>query len=130
MGNIVLSIRQKGKFVSLQGVSEKKIEEAEEKLKVKFSNDFKEYVSEFGAVSYVGHELTGICNEPALDVVQVTINEREFFEDISADWYVIEQTHIDGIVIWQTSEGGVYKVAPNTKPIKICNSLIEYICGI
>lgn len=130
MGDVVLCIRQKGKFVSLQGVSEERIEKVEKKLKVKFAIDYKEYVSEFGAISYIGHELTGVCDDPALDVVQVTIDEREFFEDISADWYVIEQTHIDGIVIWQSSEGGVYKVAPNTKPIKICNSLIEYIRGI
>ena len=43
------------------------------------------------------------------------------------DWYVVEQTNIDGIIIWQASNGTVYQTAPNAKPKKLCESLAEYI---
>lgn len=127
MNDIVLYFRQKGTFVSLQGASEQEIEDAEKKLNVKFTIEYKKYVSEFGAVSYYGHELTGVCKAPEVDVVNITLDERQFLKEISSNWYVIEQMHIDGIVVWQSEDGTIYRTTPNTKPVKLCDSLMEYI---
>ena len=38
-----------------------------------------------------------------------------------------KEDDIQCIVIWQSSDGPVYQVAPRSKPQKIANSLAEYI---
>lgn len=127
MDNIISCIRQKEAFVSLQGAERQEIEDAERKLNVEFTMEYREYVSEFGAVSYYGHELTGVCKAPEADVVNITFDERKFLKGIPSNWYVIEQMHIDGIVVWQSEDGTIYRTAPNTEPVKLCDSLMEYI---
>lgn len=37
---------------------------------------------------------------------------------IEASWYVIEEAHIDGIVIWQNELGHVYQTSPFGLPKK------------
>lgn len=73
-----------------------------------------------------GHELTGICKAARLNVVDVTQDERQY-NSVPVDWYVIEQTNIDGIVIWQTASGTIYETCPGSEADKICDSLEEYI---
>jgi hypothetical protein len=41
--------------------------------------------------------------------------------------YVVEQANIDGIVIWQSETGEVFQTMPNALPIKISDSLLEYL---
>lgn len=125
--NIVDCLKEKEAFISLQGADEQAIENSEQALGVKFAKEYKNYVKAFGAASYYGHELTGVCNAPAIDVVAVTTQERDFSGDIPADWYVIEQAHIDGIVFWQDKKGFIHKTGPGKKPVKVCDSLLEYI---
>lgn len=105
----------------------KKIQMAEDKLGLRFADDYKEYVAHYGTVSCSGHELTGISCDIYLDVVYVT--EKQWNNNLSVEHflYVIEETHIDGIVIWQSTEGAIYQTSPNAEPTKICNSLAEYI---
>ena len=91
-----------------------------------FAADYREYVSAFGAASYCEHELTGICKSARLNVVDVTQDERQY-NSVPADWYVIEEANIDGIVIWQATDGTVYRTRPGCKADKICDSLKEYI---
>ena len=49
---------------------------------------------------------------------------------LNENLYVIELLNIDGIVIWQSSDGEVYQTYPNSNPEKIANSLSEYIQSI
>lgn len=127
MMNIISALRGQVGFASLNGVDFQRIQAAEEILGLRFSQEYREYVQEFGAVSFQGHELTGICNIPYLNVVDVTITEKKLMQIIEPGWYVIEEAHIDGIVIWQDMSGQVYQTSPYGSPIKIANSLIEYI---
>lgn len=124
--DIVSIIRSKEAFVSLKGASPEDIAKSEEKLNIKFTKEYVEYVSVLGAASYYEHELTGVCDSKALSVVEVTNTEKQFF-DIPEDWYVIEKTHIDGIVYWQSEKGAIYMTAPNRKAEKVCESLSEYV---
>lgn len=110
------------------GVPDKKIQMAEEELGLKFTDEYKKYVSSFGAVTYEGHELTGICDFKQLNVVDVTLEERRYFPGVPADYYVVEDTHIDGIIIWQSKDGSVY-VNTHGCLKKIAGSLSEYIQG-
>ncbi len=125
--NIISILKEQAGFVSLKGVGVQDIQEAEKTLGLKFSQEYGEYVREFGVASFRGHELTGICNIPYLNVVDVTMADRELMQNIEASWYVIEEAHIDGIVIWQNEVGHVHQTSPSGLPIKIADSLLEYI---
>ena len=107
-------------------VSETKLRECEKKLKLSFSKEYREYLLKYGCVTFYGHELTGICEEECLNVVDVTISARKF-TDVPGDWYVIEEANIDGILIWQATDGTVYLTAPGEAPKIIASSLAVYI---
>ena len=126
MNTILDVLRNKECFVSLKGATSDAIALAEQTLKVKFTAEYIAYISEFGAASYYGHELTGVCKSKSLDVVRITVSERDFTE-VPADWYVVEQTHVDGIVIWQAGDGKIFQTSLKKKPRKLCDSLTEYI---
>ncbi len=126
MKDILNLIKNKSKFYSIGNISEENIKEAELILNIRFASDYRMMIKEYGAVTFSGHELTGICNSKRLNVVDVTKEERKY-NKVPEDWYVIEQANIDDIVIWQDTNGVVYQTMPNKKPIKLCNSLLEYI---
>ena len=126
MSELIEVMRSKPDFYAETGVSAIQIEQAEKTLGIKFSLDFKECLREFGAVSVGGHELTGFSADKYLDVVEVAQKNRKR-NNVGTNFYVIEEAHIDGIVIWQDADGAVYETAPNSMPKKIANSLIEYI---
>ena len=125
--NIISVLKEQIEFVSLDGVDFQNIQDAEQTLGLRFSQEYREYVKEFGAASFQGHELTGICGIPYLNVVDVTIMGKKLMPRIEPSWYVIEEAHIDGIIIWQNELGHVYQTSPSGVPIKIANSLLEYI---
>lgn len=127
MKDIIDIINEKEVISAPKGVTYKEINNAESELSLSFSEEYKRYVSIKGFIIYDGHELTGICDSKRLNVVDVTKTEKAITPTIPNDWYVVEQLNIDGIVIWQSTAGEVYQTAPNKEPIKICNSLAEYI---
>ena len=127
MSDIITKLRAKPFFYSLGCVSEVQIVTAEQQLGLKFSGEYREYIAEFGIVSFEGHEFTGICSSPRLNVVDVTLTERNRNPTVQEDWYVVEQANIDSIVIWQSSTGEVYQTMPGVAPVKLCSSLVEYI---
>lgn len=126
MADIVKLLQQQPDFYAMKGVAEEDIARAEQMLGLRFSSEYRDYIAAFGAASFANHELTGVCKSKRLSVVDVTIKERNS-TIVPADWYVLEQTNIDSIVIWQDSNGTVYQTAPNAKAKKICESLAEYI---
>ena len=127
MDSIVDVITQQDNLFHLEGVSEQDILHAERELGLHFSKDYKEYLAKYGVVSFENHELTGICSFPRLDVVCVTKEERQFNTLVPVDYYVIEQASIDGIVVWQASDGKVYQTFPESKPVQIAESLSGFI---
>ncbi len=114
-------------FHSLSGASQEDIRFAEKALGLKFADEFRRYASRFAVASFYGHELTGVCNFPRLSVVDVTLSERAANPAVPMDWYVVEQAHIDGIVVWQSSAGEIYQTMPGAAPIKLCESLCAYL---
>ena len=107
--------------------SEKEIQEAEHILETSFSKEYYEYLKKYGFAIIPKHELTGISAFPRIDVVNITIAERNLNPKVSREFYVIEQAHIDGIVIWQNRDGIIYKSIPGSAPQKIAVSLKEYL---
>ena len=108
-------------------VAEAQIQEAQKELETTFSDEFIEINRLYGAISFYGHQLTGISPYSGNNVVIVTIEERKNNPNLGNHYYVIEQAHIDGIVLWMKGDGAVYQTYPFSKPVKISNSIIEYI---
>ena len=128
MKDIIEIIVSKGEVIHGKEVGEGDIIKAESKLVVNFSDDYRQYIKKFGCMAINGREFTGISKLVNYDVVSITISQRKYNPDVPDNWYVIEQLHIDGIVIWQASTGEIYQTSPNAKPKKICESFVEYVC--
>ncbi len=120
------AMRCRPDFYGEKGASMAQIEDAEKALGLSFAPDFRECLHEFGAISLGGHELTGFSADKNLDVVEVT---RRYWgkRDSEKNLYVIEEAHIDGILVWQDTGGAIYETGPNAKARKIASSLVEYL---
>ena len=125
--SIVDTIQSIDGLKSLKPASSEDITSAENELGLKFASDYKEYLSKFGAVIGDGIELTGIAKSAHRDVVKVTKECWDLNEKVPHNMYVIEDSGIDGIVIWQDNTGKVYQSEPSSKPKKIASSLSDYI---
>ncbi len=101
--------------------------ESEKELGLHFADDYKEYLRTFGAILADGVELTGIAKSKCRDVVAVTVQERTLNPDVPREYYVVENVGLDGIVIWQSKSGEVFKSSPHANPHKIADSLTEYL---
>lgn len=124
--NIVKYIKSLDDSLYGKGVAEKEIEKCENLLNVKFSEEYREYLMELGSAEVNCSELTGITNVERLNVVNVTkqnCNDNKSRNDV----YVVHETNIDGIVIWQDQKGIVYETRGSNDLEKICDSLMQYI---
>ncbi len=126
MKNIIDVLKSMPDFIGSNGRSKEEIELAETMLEVAFARDYRNYLEEIGLACFDGHELTGLTKTERLNVVTVTMEQRERFGKITSTWYVIEETSIYGIVIWQDTDGFVYETASNSKVKKVADSLSEY----
>ena len=72
MLEMIKKIQEAEDYAALGAASKEQIADAENELKLKFSEDYKEYLSTFGAATFCGKELTGICSSERLSVVAVT----------------------------------------------------------
>ena len=127
MSEITSLLKDKEDFFSAKSASVNEIEDAEKELGLKFAADYSEYLLTFGVVSYFGHELTGICKSKRLNVVDVSKKQHEKQTAIPLSWYVIEETNMDGIVIWQSGTGEIYLSDARSSYRKIANSLADYV---
>lgn len=127
MSDLIVTLKNCPDYIGAKGNDESAIADAEKKLGLRFAPDYREYLKEIGVASVGGAELTGVTNIKRLDVVSVTLEERQFQENIPLNWYVIEDTHVDGIIIWQAESKEIFMTAPNTSPKKLYNSFLEYI---
>lgn len=127
METIVELLQKHPDLICGTGASDSAIEVAEKELGLKFAPDYKLYLRKFGLVAFDGRELTGLGAANHVNVVTVTKNLRENSCEIPTDFYVIEETGIDGLTIFQNSEGHIYQSFFNGKPERIYNSLYEYL---
>ena len=126
MNDIIKTLKYASDFIGGTGRTEAEIESAEKELGINFAPDYKTYLKEIGLACFDGHELTGICQDPRLDVVHVTNQNREKNPELRS-CYVVEEANIDGIVIWQDFLGKIYMTEGNLEPKLIADSLAAYI---
>ena len=127
MTDIINVINKLENLLTLKPASAEEVKNAELSLGLSLSEEYKEYLFEFGAVLAEDIELTGIAKSNNRNVVFVTKREWEANGRIKHDLYVVENVGIEGIVIWQDSSGKVYFSSPNRGAEKIADSLAEYI---
>lgn len=114
------------KLYHLSGVGSVKIVDAESRLGLHFSDDFRNYLMEYGVVSFGSHELMGIGGDAYLDVVEETLRERKDNSRFPKDCYIVENIGIDGIMILQNEEGSVFELSDAGCKL-VAKSLKEYI---
>ena len=117
-------------YIGSNGRTEEEIVNAEKELDTSFANDYREYLEIIGLACFEGHELTGLTKTARLDVVSVTKEQRMLNQNIPRNWYVIEESHLDGIVIWQSPSGEIYQTAADTPGRKTYYSLMDYVSAI
>ena len=127
MSELINMIQAADDFCSIGSASSSTIANAEKKLKVVFADDYKEYVLNFGAATFDGRELTGICNSNRLNVVSVTEQARQYYPSFPSNAYVIEELMFDHILIIQDSLGRIYSYGPKDSATQIAKSLKAYL---
>ena len=76
----------------LKGASQEQIRDAEKQLGLKFSNEYREYLAEFGHITVMGIEITGIVDPKYkyINVVDVTKKEWDLNPNVPHNMYVIQ----------------------------------------
>lgn len=106
--------------------SEEQIIRAEKRLNLKFSEEYKEYVKEFGAISFFGNEWSGLNIDGYFNVVNITEDERVLNESFPKKHFVVENIGVDSIFIISNEDGKIYSIQYD-KIEFLCNSLSEYL---
>lgn len=127
MTDIINVINSKNGVIHGKETNENEIKQAESELGLRFADDYRKYIKQFGCMVIGSREITGISSQENYNVVSTTKAQRNYNKNIPENSYVIEQLNIDGIIIWQSSNGEVFQTSPNTAPMKIADSLVEYI---
>lgn len=127
MSKIVDIINKLPDLLPLKPATEIDVKDAEIQLMVSFNEEYKDYLLAFGAIMADGIELTGIAKSPHRNVVTQTKQGRELNPKVSNRMYVIENTGVDGIIIWQDTAGAIYQSSPEIEPKKIADSLSSYL---
>ncbi len=127
MSKIIDAINSLEDLLPLKAATSTQITDAELQLRVSFSEEYKEYLRVFGAIMADGIELSGITKAEHRSVVALTKKERKLNPKVPNTMYVVENPHIDGIIVWQDTSGNIYKTLPQNSPKKIAKSLAEYI---
>lgn len=124
---IIELIKSLPDYIGSNGRNDADISRAEQQLNTHFSPEYTQYLQQIGLAAFDGRELTGLCKDERLNVVDVTLEERARNQSVPATWYVVEQANIDGIVVWQAPNSNIYQTSPNVPYKKICNSLSDYL---
>lgn len=127
--NIINALKSKKSLLAGKGVSNNQIVEAEELLGLTFADDYRSYLSTYGIVAFDGQELTGITKSERVNVVAVTLAARKDYANLASDFYVVENTGYEGIIILQNAKGEIFGCGINAKLEKLCDSLADYVNG-
>ena len=130
MNKLIEKIKKCDTAVFGDGISADEIKKLEQESDTSFADDYKEYLQTFKIAAINGHELTGMSNSNRLRVSTVTINERKRNPNVSNEYYVIEVTNVDDIIIWQEGSGKIYMTEGSGKLKELHSSLYDYISSL
>ncbi|MDY4446074.1 SMI1/KNR4 family protein [Campylobacter sp.] len=126
MNSLLKKIEAKSKIYTAKPCTDLMIVEAERKLGLSFSDEYRDYLRNYGALSFLSYEFTGLGVDDYIDVVEVTKRERELNNNFPKDAIVIEDTGLESLLILQNTEGNIFEYRLG-KQKKIYNSFKEYL---
>lgn len=94
---------------TFDGVSEKEIQQAEEKLGMMFPKTYRDIVKEFGSVEVDSEEIFGLGVEGYLNVVETTLKEREVSQGKLNGYIVLQNIGMEGILIVVDEQDRVFE---------------------
>ncbi len=116
------------------------IKQAEEKLGVKFADDYVKVLLNYGKLRVRSTELMGLsdydttseatinmCNNRDVVYQTLLLKDLECHAHVPSNMYVIDDLCIDMYLVWQDETGAVYATLPWSGPKKEADSLAEYI---
>lgn len=109
MRDIAQLIEGKFKLYRTKKASAELIAEAQRQLGLRFADDYKNYLSQFGAISFGSTELTGLNVDSYANVVSVTLKEVQRNRCFPKDSYVLENIGMEGLLMLQNEAGEVYE---------------------
>lgn len=128
MSNLENTINSIPKLYKSKGCKDEQIIEAQKELNVKFAEEYVTYLKTYGAISFYGTEITGLNVDEYINVINVTLQEREADKEFPLGCIVIENTGFEGLLILQSEDGSIYDWNKGKRE-KIFNSLNEYIAN-
>lgn len=126
LSNIFKRIEGTHKLYNTKGASEKAIGKAESKLGIIFPDEYKDYLSRYGAVSFGSTELTGLNIDGYANVIDVTLNEINRNSNFPKDCFVLESLGVEGLLILMNTNGEVWEWKDGTCKRKY-TSMEEYL---
>lgn len=91
------------------GVSDKDIQDAEQRLGTTFPNSYKEILSQFGIIEIGSDEYFGLGVKGYLNIVETTLKERGLANGKLEDYIVMQNLGTEGILIVFDEEDNVYE---------------------
>jgi hypothetical protein len=126
MSDLTIAIERISNLLHLKGCTVDEIKTAEDRLGISFPDQYKEYLSNYGAISFQGTEWTGLNVDNYIDVVSITERERINNAFFPHNCVVLENAGDDGLLILINTDGLVFNWY-NNKSTQLCTSLLEYL---
>ena len=127
MTNIIETIHRLPDMEHAVPAGQDEILRAEHALGLRFAEEYRQYLSAFGAAWSDIIVISGILDAEDYHVVSLTQRMRSVNPDSPSTFYAIEDVGVDGLVIWQDHTGTVYQSIPNHPPVKIFDSLSAFL---
>ena len=126
MSNIIAIINKITNKETGSPASMEKIEQAEKRLGLKFAEDYKEYLTTFGALVTDYVELTNV-RDGEVNVCDQTEDLRNWYRPFPKDMYVVFYAGIDDIVVLQNSTGEIFYITSEHELMPAYSSLAEFL---
>lgn len=127
MKKLISEIEKKYKVYRAAGCTADAVIAAEKSLGVRFSEEYRNYVMEYGAISFGPNEFTGLAVDDYIDVVTVTKREKELNQAFPKNSIVIQNLGIEGIIIIQDEDGTIYQMDESGKKKFAANGFVDYL---
>ncbi|HEM6303218.1 TPA: SMI1/KNR4 family protein [Streptococcus suis] len=108
MSQLLEKIKTVEGLYSSSPASEQEVVEAESKLRLTFPADYKDYLKEFGVISFYGTEWNGLKGDTWTDVVATTLEARSLYENFPKEKFILEDLHFDNMLVLADSTGKVF----------------------
>lgn len=110
----------------VKGCTDSQIEKAQADLNMVFPEEYQDFLRNFGAMRFDGHEWFGLNVSGYLNVVEATQQEKGVNPAFPAKTFVLEDLGIDAKLI-VVDEAGIVYLLQRTQKNKIAEKISDYL---